>query len=130
MKKEEFLSLKPQQQIGVVLYVMQEIVAEVGRDFVYVQNVGYCTYYHKTNGCADCLIGRVLAKLGWSLQELRAVDEVTDGGPNGSSIGNPEVFPEIPRETRIVLKTAQYDQDTGNTWGLALDDAFVVARDV
>lgn len=95
------------------------VVAEVGRDFVYVPPGGVgemCRYEHE--GAASCLVGRVLKRLGATLQDLR---ECESAGSVGTEVAR-RCGLSISIRALNALYTAQQAQDHGATWGKALAD--------
>lgn len=92
-----------------VLEIMREVVDEAGSDFTY-QRIAHGEQqpkcYYVDNGCASCLIGRVLVKLGWTIDQLLEIE-----GKTPISFGYK--FAEL---TKTVMNAAQSAQDRGCTW--------------
>lgn len=87
-------------------------IEEKGADYVYPRpNAGQCYYFHDTNE-PGCLIGTVLAYLGFDSSEVR------EGCSASENI--PGLIPITPMEVTDALFHAQEMQDTGSTWGQAL----------
>jgi hypothetical protein len=92
-----------------VLRIMYEIVEEVGHDFFYTRVVNkegeaVCRYIH--NGCPSCFIGKVLEKLGWTIEEIMTIENVRP-------IGFGDKFSRL---TKKIMCIAQLEQDRGRTW--------------
>lgn len=109
---------------------MDEIVELYGADYVYWPdrpNMTSCKYVR--DGQPDCLIAKVLFKLGVSVEKIATLD----GGCG--SIGNLldrnfrlAIYNlEYPSTVRV-LATAQTTQDNRGTWGSARDAAYKLAR--
>jgi len=107
------------------LGVLRFIVQQKGPEFVYPRQkaLGYiCVYWDRQAGCASCLVGHVLAQLGF-----------TDPPPNieGFSIAS-VILGEAGDEAEVywrerftvpalrLLAAAQDEQDGGESWGVAL----------
>jgi hypothetical protein len=93
-----------------VLGIMREVVDEAGSDFTYQRIAhgerSWPKCYYVDNGCASCLIGRVLEKLGWTIDQLLEIE-----GKTPLSFGYK--FSEL---TKTVMNAAQSAQDRGCTW--------------
>lgn len=86
-----------------------------------------CVYAH--DGQPSCLVGQVLFRAGWTVEEIAALDPKWDsdtlqpyGGYSADEI--PGYFPD--RMTHVagqILAGAQGAQDTGSPWGVALEAA-------
>jgi hypothetical protein len=116
-------------QIETAMRHMRDIVKEVGRDYVYPRNErGMCFYVYR--GLPDCLIGRVLNRMGMLVSELSQF-EGTGASTFASGQYHPTLFPfVIYPQTWGVLAAAQKRQDGGLTWGEALDEADRIAKNV
>lgn len=114
---------QPGTDIKRVLEALNEVVAEFGEDYVYERRnqnnhlgmSGRCVYVH--NGAPDCLAGKVLRKLGLTLEQLSQQE--------GNGCTNFSAY--FSRDVLSVLRAAQEQQDTGATWGVARDKAFELA---
>lgn len=111
--------------MDVVLPVTEEIVGEQPR-FVYPSgDLGICTYVR--NGEPDCIVGRVLHRLGWTVEELESYDG--DGlGTTITHLMDHEVL-EVEVEPAVYrfLDRLQSEQDCKTPWGKALEFAKAVA---
>lgn len=107
-----------------VLAEMRAVVEEYGGDYTYRKNsVDLCRYV--ANGEPDCLIAKVLRRLGVPVTALSRLDshENGDGAP-------PEVFHHYLDEwvtftnhAVAAMSRAQRAQDRGYPWGEALKAA-------
>lgn len=113
--------------VETVLSTMEEVVAEFGEDYVYVEpgdpeDDSYgCLYAHE--GGPSCLIAHVLTRLDVPLSELAEYE-------GNSAIYLAEDLLGLSNSVANVLQAAQSEQDTGGTWGEALDYARDVAREI
>lgn len=93
-----------------VLDVMLDVVNEAGPESIYQRitrgEPGGSKCYYVDNGCTSCLIGRVLEKLGWTIDQLLEIE-----GKTPISFGYK--FAEL---TKTVMNAAQSAQDRGFTW--------------
>ena len=106
----------------VALDLLAKAVAKRGEDYVY-EKLDYasgleCRYAHR--GAPSCLVGEVLFEAGITLAALVRFDR--------DEIGNPSALVDtdsldIPFATAFALDRAQQAQDTGKTWGAALQAA-------
>ena len=111
---------------------LKALVAEAGEDFIYSKRgagdgySGRCFYVFE--GKPDCIVGKYLAKVGVSLDELKKADGRGFGEPADALLDRLEFNDVITIEPKAIalLQEAQYHQDQGNTWGCALRRA--VAR--
>lgn len=95
---------------------MRAVVEEAGRDYVYVPEVeDSCRYLHidRTPGC---LIGRVLFRLGCTIEDLDRWDNL--GGNAANSVLDILGFPVF---VQYAARHAQNLQDAGASWGTVLD---------
>jgi hypothetical protein len=119
-----------QSQIHQVVEVvghLENIVAEYGADYVYQRRqlngpdpfAPVCVYVW--NGEPDCIAGKVLARMGVSIEKLASYEgsSVSVVAPVVSNLGD---------AATNVLRVAQVVQDKGGTWGEALAEAKTVAR--
>lgn len=114
-----------------MLRALKQVVAEAGEEWTYVRRpnkVGMgtgCVYVF--NGEPDCIAGRVLHKLGVSVEDLSIWE-----GKVCAQMSQAEIykFPAVPfsDSTLNVLNTAQDASDSGYTWGHALSSALDYAR--
>jgi hypothetical protein len=106
-----------------VLQIMRKIVEAQGADFVYQKGeAGVCSYVE--DGKSDCLIGRVLFQLGWTIEELSTIE---GQGPNSDR--STLWHERLGHSSRQLLEVAQIDQDRGETWGTALSRALTLLKD-
>jgi hypothetical protein len=102
------------------------ITAEVeaaGPDFVY-QEDPFQTCDYVRDGQPSCLIGRALARLGMSVEELKTFD--ANDLPNPTNIRNPSaagIMYSLGFSERVTAAAdvAQGLQDSCRTWGRALE---------
>jgi hypothetical protein len=110
---------------------LSQAVQMRGRDFVYTKRLlpdsdqPVCRY--AWSGQPDCLIGLTLSLAGWTPDMLERLDQYEPNVFSGLSIGwIKEIEDFIPLIHLLAAKTlaiAQNAQDTGETWGEALDQA-------
>lgn len=121
------LHIKPQEALA----ALREVVQRVGRDHVDV-NAGKtsgCKYVRIGGDVPECIVGRVLHRMGVEISVLRQMD--ADDEPvietGGSAIlSHNEV--SMDHRARTLLATAQGLQDKGKTWGEALDEVERIAQ--
>ena len=101
---------------------LDEIVQENGRDFVYEDEYGVtrgvCMYVHTKNLDAPqpgCLHGRVLARLGVTL------DELSDYEGHGIDVILRDAMAVEDDGLASAAREAQCEQDSGESWGVAQD---------
>lgn len=89
-------------------------------DYVYLRRpddfdeVDGCVYV--AAGVPSCLVGRALARHGWPLEELRALDR--------ANLSARELPPSMADDgARRAFAAAQVNQDGGSTWLTALQEA-------
>lgn len=106
------------------LDLLEQVVDEGGRDFVYPQDEnGNCQYVR--DGAPSCLVGKALFKAGVKMEDLIRLDEGT-ADTNGpvAACAMDDVIPGVADyEALYVFNQAQQTQDLGDTWGSALDAA-------
>lgn len=102
-------------------------------DFVYCPPGGGDRCLYAYDGGPSCLVGRVLYQLGVSVSDLAAFDATrkgagalrnmvfTAGADDGDSDDAAALL--FTRDASYVLAAAQIAQDTGETWGAALERA-------
>jgi hypothetical protein len=115
--------------------VKAEIAAE-GKDFVYGRHdttpftPGPACMY-AVDGKADCIVGRVLAKLGVPVESMQYVEDTN--AENRYAVGTADVVIDHLREDGLLnfdakaitfLTILQSNQDNQETWG----DAYEMAR--
>lgn len=101
----------------IVTPVIEAVVAEYGEDYRYeAPGGGSCVYLHE--GEPSCIVGQVMSRLG---VDITGWDD--ESWPGYASIANKvldtttSTLPPVHR----ALHYAQSDQDTGATWGAALE---------
>lgn len=120
---------------GEVLHVAEQIVNEFGHDYVYIEpDDGICRYVYK--GKPSCLVGHILVRLGAPINAIRVSEEARLNAGEGLGV---DVLLEsltptwstlgftLTAQAVEVLAAVQNTQDTGRTWGQALDDGRRVA---
>lgn len=109
---------------------LTSLVESAGAEFIYVQRPtadGWgCVYVHQ--GKPDCMIGQFLHGAGVPLKRLALADKVQGGaGTDARALVHDLVYEGVIAVSsgRIadVLSRAQGLQDTGFTWGEALEGA-------
>lgn len=104
---------------------LRSVVAEFGEDYVYVEQNEYpshvdptgdaggsCFYVHDSDegSVPGCLVAQVLHKhFDWSIDQLKDIE-----GRSALDI------PGLPSDVADYLYRAQYEQDSGTSWGSAL----------
>lgn len=117
---------------SVVVEGLQALVDVKGEDFVYNpvvldDGVGtQCVYV--LDGAPSCLVGQFLANLGVPVERLEVADMGSYGAglPAGVLLENlrdEEVITYTDDHVCSALSEAQYAQDSGRTWGAALEEA-------
>ncbi len=107
------------------LTFMHEIVTEFGPDYVYTkierdsEDIPMC--YYVDNGECSCIVGRVLFKMGWTIDELIAIE-----GKTPLSFKFP--INKLSELTKEVLARAQSYQDSGYSWGRCANAALVTFK--
>jgi len=104
-----------------VYEAMKQVVQEAGPDFVYDKNAcgrdGSCRYYWRDQ--PDCLIGKVLAKLGIDVKtELEGVGQRPYDWRRTSRQYLAERFTD---NALAIMQTAQLLQDKGTSWGNCIE---------
>lgn len=115
------------------LELLEAIVEEAGEGYVY--NPGgdtkHCTYF-ETERVGDelvttpsCIVGRVLARLGYTPRVIDDYDSVTSDQVEDHNAEDLVAMGIIaaPQVVAHILLTAQTVQDKGGTFGLALESA-------
>lgn len=118
-----------------MLRALKQVVAEAGDEWTYVRRpnktgIGTGCFY-VFNGEPDCIAGRVLHKLGVSVEDL-SLWEGKVCGQMAHYFAEQLDIPVIPFSdpTLSILNTAQDTSDSGHTWGYALQSALDHARTV
>ncbi len=82
-----------------------------------------------TGGQANCLVARVLERLGYSLGVLKALDnehpvgELSAPGVRVAESRHP-ALKKIDADAKVLLQWVQDKQDAGQTWGRIVEQAF------
>ena len=119
-------------EVLAVLRTLKQVVEEAGDDYVYHHKIRPdhpdtgkgCWYVDPEGKNPDCIVGRVLFRLGVPLDTLRRFE-----GIMASGLPSLEINGAIPlhRPALHVLGVAQGIQDTGGNWGDARDAALLSA---
>jgi hypothetical protein len=98
-------------------------VKEKGADFVYqpITDMGrtQCAYFDPSDKAPSCLVGHVLAYKGLTYERLESTSSVVTEVQELVEEGHIKV----DNETLALLTVAQVEQDQGQTWGRALEEA-------
>lgn len=102
---------------------LDALVAQEGENFIYKKNAGACTY--TKHGKADCIVGRFLVAQGVPIERLAEADKHPFG------IRAPGLINQLREEGVVtctdgaldILDVAQDYQDSGETWGVAVNHA-------
>lgn len=115
--------------------LLERAVAEKGADYVYSEDEGGCFYANPTEERGQyvpgCIVGHVLNYLGLSPEELHKLDEPHkwhtnvngDAHTDNTNINHiddvlEDTFGiELTHPALMLLKTAQGNQDFGESWG-------------
>jgi len=116
---------------------LDEILDEFGHDHIFEGwKAGACFYFKPSpsdtipdDADAQCLVGQVFKKLGITMSMLAARTDLSASGDNLKVRINSCRFTKLCQEgifdieprTRVLLSTAQGEQDNGNSWGVAVD---------
>ena len=106
-----------------------ELVGEFGAEFIYEKrrsSTGQLMCYYVKDGQGDCIVGRVLVKLGVSVDILRQYEG------DGSWFVLRQLREKgwsINEEADMFLGVLQGSQDSGWTWGHSLREAQNALRD-
>lgn len=136
-----------------VLQALEEIVAEVGENYVYPGWETGCMYADEGDGEPACIVGRVIAKIdpnmfeetrkaelsrggSWSISGFHETEEERDEALSsvqrsvyGKVSDIPPVLETDDANTRDILRVAQIMQDGGETYAWALNEAKRKAED-
>ena len=127
-----FTALDCEGQKSRTLDLLTEIVTEYGTDHVYQQlpydddhGGTYCAYVERgPEGLRpSCLVGHFFARLGVSLDRLNFTEHTPnpiDGMPTAEKVATDL---NVCDDAAKILQAAQEEQDTGKTWGVALNRA-------
>lgn len=102
-------------------------VVDGNEDFVYHEDprVGMCRYV--LDGQPSCLVGHVLVRAGWTVEQVADLDPVRDGYIYTGGVSAGELFGTFPEYFTVdavrVLAAAQSAQDMQSSWGEALEYA-------
>lgn len=107
-----------------VMDAMHQVVKEFGPDYVYCQVVpsedtGACRYV--VDGKPDCLIGKVLHRLGVPIGDLARCD--SDGGVPAGILNERLPGVTFDAQALVFMGFAQSAQDHGHSWGTAYQRA-------
>jgi len=97
-------------------------------DFVYPRLDGDLSCKYESDGCPSCLIGCVLFDTGVSVEDLKNMDLLYEKMID-TDIGSLYALDNLPSNVRItrqavdIFSAAQSAQDTGLSWGKALEKA-------
>lgn len=114
-----------------VVDLLQEVMTEKGEGYVYphipnaVGGVG-CRYEYQ--GAPSCLVGHVLYRAGWPVEVLKFLDESGSSARELWCIDVPEGIDIVTQKAAEVLELAQTYQDSGDTWGFAVQRAVKLAK--
>lgn len=102
-------------------------VEQLGADNTYQSPKGAkgCVYVDKDTNSCSCIVAHALHHAGMTIDELAALDTQHPLHFASVAIGS-VIFPDRVHITGIatkVLRTAQYNQDDGSTFGFALEQA-------
>lgn len=120
-----------------VIKAMEEIVAELGEDYVYPRAVEYKSCVYAEDGEPSCFVGRVIAKLDpEKFQEIAEIEKKIGGSWSADDFsGEYSVGYDEAKEVNIYLKldatkaglvamyAGQRKQDRRETYGVALKAA-------
>lgn len=102
---------------SMALWALEEVVAEKGENYEYpLHETGWVGFYVR-NGEPSCVVACALHKLGVPVEELSKYEDTRI--EEIPFIGN--LYMGVT--TRLIFAAAQHCQDTGDTWGDALDEA-------
>lgn len=106
------------------LRLLEKQIEEAGPDYVYTAPEESQTCQYVVDDQPSCLIGRALYDYGVPLETLAGWDAPTQVIRKVFDELAPDFLTE---DAATVLAAAQETQDTGGTWGLALQDAHDIA---
>lgn len=101
-----------------VVLGFKRAVEAKGEDYVYDGVSGACSYFEPVDQTPSCLVGHVLADLGYTAEDL-----VGYNYSNVTDLVRERVLEVDRNETLVMLRRAQNLQDTGSTWGVAVERA-------
>ena len=112
---------------------LRRAVRERGKDYCYLAQLksiagpdGESCVYFDPNGNPSCIIGHVFYYNGITPQDL-SIDGFNVRA-NASNIYSIDVAGGVTPKARELLAKAQTTQDSGGTWGAALEEALDRAR--
>lgn len=110
------------EQMDEIVKHMTDVVREFGSTYVYPKRVGaFCDYVR--GGECSCIVGHVLFRMGWTIDELKSVEDQTPLSTKSS------IWAERFTDSAIdLLSSAQRSQDFGREWGTVLFDAILRRR--
>jgi hypothetical protein len=120
---------------------LKKALAVKGEDYVYERptfkltndiTINACAYF-TPEGRPSCIVGHVLADLGHTIDDLDAPKMSPDGTFNTgatASMAMDYLGYELDEKTRSLLSIAQDYQDSGGTWGHAVETAIEFASHV
>ena len=110
--------------------LLEEIVASKPDGYKYEQHDGVmadggyyptCTYFWK--GCADCIIGHLLARLGFGPDDI-GYGRIVEGCERGKAEAyRPAIAARFTAEAVVFMQRVQTEQDRDATWRNALNTA-------
>lgn len=116
----------------IALRLLEQVISGK-EDFVYKAdqraegNTPVCLYVE--DGAPSCLVGQVLARAGVSVDVLSSIDSANSGQSESIDEAYLGDDVKIDDDARFVLSKAQVWQDSGFTWGRALEHARLWATD-
>ena len=114
-----------------VLNLLEIAVSERGEDFHY-EDYLQTDYAHVLNGASDCRYsdgaGSPLCIAGMVLNEVGLLDYVSEGST--VTTDQPRLIRKVSHDGLQVLLAAQVAQDTGQSWGYALQAARLKADEL
>lgn len=107
--------------------LLARAVKEKGEDYVYVplreggrpNGRPQCAYFNEEDRCPSCMVGYVLSYKGVTYERLDATNSVVTEVQDLVEEGHLKV----DNHTLALLTVAQVEQDQGQTWGRALEEA-------
>jgi hypothetical protein len=103
--------------------LLARAVKEKGEDYVYapLTDMGrsQCAYFNPADKCPSCMVGYVLSYKGVTYDVLETTNSVVTEVQDLVEEGHLKV----DNETLALLTIAQVEQDQGQTWGRALEEA-------
>lgn len=111
--------------------LLERAVEEKGKDFRYTQpkdewGHGVCVYFDPDTKAPSCLVGHVLSYVGVTADIVES--SLTNFSTDVDDLYEKGVL-KADGETLMLLTLAQSEQDEGNTWGDALEEALATYAD-